>query len=484
MKTIPELSKETILSLVRQDQMSRRKRRARAADRYYDGKHDILRHRIFYFNKDGRLVEDVFKSNTRISHPFFTELVEQEVQYLFSGGIEWDVQDQDLKKELEAYFNAEFLAEAKELVRRTAVVGWSYLYQYQGADDRIHFRHADGLGIAEYYADGPHDTEPDAYIHYYPVAAGKGHMALRIEVWDSEKTTYYICGNGKSIELDPNVGMNPCPHLIYESGGKTYVEDLGYIPLFRLDNNAKRISGLEPIKDMIDDYDMMDCGLSNNLKDIADGIYVVKGFKGSDLTELEVNLKGRRTIGVGENGDVEIRTVNIPYEARKAKLELDEKNIYKFGMGFNSAQVGDGNVTNVVIKSRYFLLDLKCGNMETRFRALMEKLIALVVDEINWKTGAGYRPEDVHFEMPRETITNETDTASIAKMEAETKQILVNILLSLKDTVDDESIVRKACEFLDLNYDEVAARLPEQPDNLSLVSQALEGGDEEVPEGS
>ena len=107
-----------------------------------------------------------------------------------------------------------------------------------------------------------------------------------------------------------------------------------------------------------------------------------------------------------------------------------------------------------------------------------------MVDEINWKTGAGYRPEDVHFEMPRETITNETDTASIAKMEAETKQILVNVLLSLKDTVDDESIVRKVCELLDLNYDEVAARLPEQPDNLSLVSQILEGGDEEVPEGS
>ncbi len=234
---------------------------------------------------------------------------------------------------------------------------------------------------------------------------------------------------------------------------------------------------------MIDDYDMMDCGLSNNLKDIADGIYVVKGFKGSDLTELEVNLKGRRTIGVGENGDVEIRTVNIPYEARKAKLELDEKNLSN--SAWASTAPGRGRERhNVVIKSRYFLLDLKCGNMETRFRALnSEKLIALVVDEINWKTGAGYRTEDVHFEMPRETITNETDTASIAKMEAETKQILVNILLSLKDTVDDESIIRKACELLDLNYDEVAARLPEQPDNLSLVSQALEGGDEEVPEG-
>lgn len=483
MKNIEELTKEKILSLLLSDRMSRKKRKARVADRYYDGKHDILNHRIFYFNKDGRLTEDVYKSNTRISHPFFTELVEQEVQYLFSGGLEFKAADQNLVIELKNYFDAAFLNEAKELVRRTVINGWSYLYQYQGADDRIRFQHADGLRLVEYYRDGPHDTEPDAYIYYYPTQVKGNQLAWRIEVWDSEKTTYYIYGNGKQIELDPNMEMNPVPHLMYEVDGKFYVEDLGHMPLFRLDNNAKQMSGLEAIKGMIDDYDLMDCGLSNNLKDIADGIYVVKGFKGTDLTELEVNLKGRRTIGVGEHGDVEIRTVDIPYEARKAKLELDEKNIYKFGMGFNSAQVGDGNITNVVIKSRYFLLDLKCDNMESRFLALMGQLIRIVLDEINWKKGTAYRPEDVKLVMSRKVITNEVDNATIRKIEAETRQIQINTVLSITDTVDDESIVRKICEILDLDYDEVLKRLPEQPDNLTLVKEALAEG-EKVSERS
>ena len=39
----------------------------------------------------------------------------------------------------------------------------------------------------------------------------------------------------------------------------------------------------------------------------------------------------------GDEGDVDVKTVNVPYEARVAKLELDEKNIYRFGMGLNTA---------------------------------------------------------------------------------------------------------------------------------------------------
>ena len=51
----------------------------------YEGDHDIREYRMFYFNADGKLVEDKTRSNVKISHPFFTELVDQEVQYMLSG---------------------------------------------------------------------------------------------------------------------------------------------------------------------------------------------------------------------------------------------------------------------------------------------------------------------------------------------------------------------------------------------------------------
>lgn len=95
----------------------------------------------------------------------------------------------------------------------------------------------------------------------------------------------------------------------------------------------------------------------------------------SGKIDLYQNIHGKKVVGVGNKGEVEIRTVDIPYEARKAKLEEDEKNIYRFGMAFNSSQVGDGNITNIVLKSRYALLDLKCNKMEKRVRNFLKMLI-------------------------------------------------------------------------------------------------------------
>ena len=134
-----------------------------------------------------------------------------------------------------------------------------------------------------------------------------------------------------------------------------------------------------PIKDLIDDYDLMSCGLSNNIQDTNEALYVVKGFQGDNLDELMLNIKSKKHIGVDEEGDVEIRTVDIPYQARQTKLDLDEKNIYRFGMGFNSAQLGDGNVTNIVIKSRYALLDLKCNKLEIRLKQFKDRFCAIVL---------------------------------------------------------------------------------------------------------
>ena len=54
-----------------------------------------------------------------------------------------------------------------------------------------------------------------------------------------------------------------------------------------------------------------------------------------------LNIKTKKHIGVDDDGDVEIRTVDIPYQARQAKLALDESNIYRFGMGVNTDGLKD-----------------------------------------------------------------------------------------------------------------------------------------------
>ena len=139
--------------------------------------------------------------------------------------------------------------------------------------------------------------------------------------------------------MDEDEPLNPRPHIIYtkDNDKSLYYDGFGFIPFFRIDANRKQRSHLHPIKALIDDYDLMACGLSNNLQDVSEALYVVKGFQGDNLEEIIQNVKTKKHIGVEPDGDVDIKTIDLPYQARMNKLEVDEKNIYRFGMGFNTA---------------------------------------------------------------------------------------------------------------------------------------------------
>lgn len=464
------LSENEILRFIEEDSTSEKKRLARQGQDYYEGNHDIKNYKLYYYNEEGQLVEDTTRSNIKIPHAFFTELVDQAVQYMLSGK-DGFVKSKlpDLQNELDERFNEneDFIAELHETLTGTISKGFEYMYAYKNSEDRLAFQCADSMGVIEVEAKYTKDHK-DYIIYWYieRIDADKKKVK-RIQVWDNEQTYYYTQLDNGKIKLDKGEGViNPRPHVLYHKGNddNTYYEGLGYIPFFRLDNCKKKSSGLKPIKALIDDYDLMACGLSNNLQDANEYLVVVSGFQGNNLEELIRNTKTKKHIGVDQGGNVEYKTVDIPYQARQTKLELDEKNIYRFGMGFNSAQLGDGNITNIVIKSRYALLDLKCNKLEIRLKQFLRKIIKVVLEEINKENGTDYQSKDVYFEFEREIMTNASDNATIEKTEAETEQIKVNTMLNLAATLDDETIVQNICEVLDIDYEEIKGKLPEKPE--------------------
>lgn len=472
------LSEVEILQFINEDKTSTKKRLAKIGERYYEGDHDIRSYRMFYFNADGELVEDKTRSNVKISHPFFTELVDQEVQYMLSGeGSFVRSDDQDLQNYLDEYFDDDFKSELNDVLTGTVSKGFDYMYAYKRADDRTGFQHADSIGVVE-VREKDTDDQCAYVIYWYVDRIGKENKLIkRIQVWDTKQTTYYVQDQEGELKKDEDEELNPRPHVIYHKEGDeaTYYEEYGFIPFFRLDNNRKQFSGLKPIKDLIDDYDMMSCGLSNNLADFDHPLHVVKGFQGDNLDELAVNLKTKKMVGVDPTGDVEIRTVDIPYQARQAKMEEDEKNIYRFGMGFNSAQIGDGNVTNVVIKSRYALLDLKCNKLEMKLKAFLKNIVNVVLNEINRRYDSDYDFTDVYFDFQREVMTNAQDNAQIELVDAQKKQTEVNTLLSLAGVLDDESIIQNICEVMDLNWHDLKDKI-NLDDGLASAEMNLELG--------
>lgn len=469
------LTTAEIAKIIQDDSTSDRKKFARKGQAYYDGDHDIKHYRLFYYNADGNLLEDKTRSNVKIPHPFFTELVDQAVQYTLSGdGMIFKSDDPALQKKLDEYFNLndDFQAQLDEVLTGCMTKGFEYIYAYRDSQDKLSFMCADSLGVIEVREK---DTDDGcAYVIYWYVdRIDKDHKKIkRIQVWDAEKVWYYVQSGNGSIKADTNEKLNPRPHTLYQREGDNavYYKSFGYIPFLRLDNNKKQFSSLRTVKDLIDDYDLMASSLSNNLIDFDTPIHVIKGFQGDNLDELQQNLKTKKIIGVDEDGGVEVHTVDVPYEARKTKLELDEKNIYRFGMGLNTAGLKDtAATTNIAIKAAYSLLDLKCSKIEIRLKQLLRKLLGLVLDDINAKEETDYRTEQVMIGFSHEIMSNEKENAEISSVEAQAQQTRINTLLSLAEKLDNETLMQSICDVLDIDYDEIKDKLSDELDDSALL---------------
>lgn len=472
------LTEAEIKRFIDNDSSSEKKKFAEVGQRYYEANHDILKSRLFYYNADGNLVEDTTRSNIKISHPFFTELSDQLSAYMLSfkeNPIRAKEAVEGLQDYLDEYFDDDFYTEISELITGAYNKGFEYIYAYKNAEGRLAFQCADSLGVIEVRAKDT-DDQCEYFIYWYIDRIDKGKKEIRrIQVWSDKETWYYVqSGNGR-VKLDDSVPINPRPHVVFTDKKKNIKKgySFGFIPFWRLDNNKKQISGLKPIKALIDDYDLMECGISNNLADFDTPLHVVTGFQGDNLDELQTNLKTKKILGVDEGGGVEVKTVDIPYQARKAKADEDEKNIYRFGMGFNSSQVGDGNITNVVIRSRYALLDLKANKLERRLKKLLKQLVKVVLDEINKMNKTDYKVSDVYFDFVREITTNESENYSNEKTKAETQQVQINTILNVAAVLGDETIVKAICEVLDIDYEEIKDKLPSPDDGMTQAEVAL-----------
>lgn len=469
------LSTDEIAFFINDDATSDRKAQAKVGQRYYDGEHDILHYRLFYYDADGELQEDKTRSNIKIAHPFFTELVDQQAQYMLNGDpfVKSDIPE--LQSELDKVFNDDFTSELTETITSTVINGFGYMYAYKNSENNFRFENADAMGVVEVRAKDT-DDNCEYIIYWYIDKNTKANKKIkRIQVWDKDKIYFYMQADDGAIVTDDTEDINPRPHIIYRKSANDdslYYDTLGFIPFFRLDNNRKQRSGLKTVKSIIDDYDLMACGLSNNIQDSSEAFFVVSGFQGDDLDELIQNVKVKKHIGVDAGGSLEVKTVDIPYQARLTKLQLDETNIYRAGMGFNAAQIGDGNITNVVIKSRYALLDLKCNKLQKNLKKFLGEIVQIVLDDINNLNNTDYQLKDVYFDFKREIITNEADNASIALTKANTNAAIVNMLLGLAQTLDTETIVQLICEQLDIDYNEIKDKLP-QPETENSPYEAM-----------
>jgi SPP1 family phage portal protein len=350
------------------------------------------------------------------------------------------------------------------------------MYACKNEEGKTAFRCADAISVVEVEAKYASDKK-DHVLYWYVERVDKdGKLIKRIIDFDDKNKYFYLQTDEGEILPDKRFkGKNAKPHITYRIDGdsNTYYDNYGLIPFFRLDNNKKQHSSLKTIKPLIDDYDMMASSLSNNLVDFDTPIHLVKGFEGDNLDELQTNLKTKKIVGVGENGGMEVMTVDIPYAARQTKLELDEKNIYRFGFGLNLSGLKDtAATTNIAIKEAYSLLYLKCSKIEIRLKQFMRKIIKVVLQEVNTANETDYQMKDIYFNFEHEIMSNASENAQNGLIEAQTRQTEITSLLNIASLLDNETLMQLICEQFDIDYDDIKNKLPDPDEADTSINEA------------
>lgn len=153
-----------------------------------------------------------------------------------------------------------------------------------------------------------------------------------------------------------------------------------FIPFVPLNNNKEKVSDLEPVYDLVVFYNSISSGFIDNIYKFQEAITKLKGFSGDKetLRETMKNLKIYKAAGIPEDGDIETMIVEIPVEARTVILELLKKALFSISGAYDPDQIGDGNITNVVINNRYYGLDSKADGLEKQLKMFYEKFIECI----------------------------------------------------------------------------------------------------------
>jgi len=391
---------------------------------YYRSRNDKIMDREMFYYLNGLKHPELNRANNKVPSGFLKILVDQKVDYLLgkpptiTSETEGDV---DKFNEIAPGFH-ELLQETARQSSKKSVEGW---YSYVDEDGNFQFMNMAGEDLIFIY-DTSHLQKLLGVIRYYAMEvvsnSGEKIFRKRVEWYDEEKVTYYMEQDDKSYLMDMSIQPNPQYH--WTSYNDITPEDeeshsFGLVPIVPLWNNSSHMSDLEPIKPQVDVYDIAVSDFANNIEDIQDALVVLKGYEGEITDELIVNIKTKKVIIVGEGGDVGYKTVDIPSEAREKILDRLKTDIYTFGQGFDPSQVGDGNITGVVLEGRYSLLKLKANRLETQLTKLFNNFIDFI--NIYLVEIKGEKPIDCKIKFNRTVIL---DMAGAAEAAAKSKGVI------------------------------------------------------------
>jgi SPP1 family phage portal protein len=459
-----KISDSSILKdLIDNDVVSELKQNMYYGVQYYKSKNTAILNRVFeYITKDNGIQEDKYRANNRLPHGFLKTLIDQKVNYCLGKPIILNNADNISKLININKFTKKMCKEASK-----KAVEWCHVYiDKEGKFKTINIS---GQEIIPVW-DTNFQQELLQVIRYYSIKVQYGESIkdrYKVEIWDKEKVTFYMQDVKGNYYFDQSIDINPASHWTVQNvmlGNVSSEEQYnwGKVPFIPLWNNDEHETDLEPIKAFIDLYDKVNSDFGNNIEDFQEAVLKIVNYSGmSDkLDELIDYLKKYKILLMDEQGDANYLTGDIPIEARKEMLSILKDCIYEFGQGVNPDKLGDGNITNIVIKSRYVRLDLKANDTEDHVSLFLDELFWFCNKYLEISNEEQDNIDEIEKTFNRSTIMNE---AEIIKSVGESKGIV-----SDKTAIKNHPWVNDVEEELKMMDEEKQKSIDVYGDNLNI----------------
>lgn len=383
--SFPESQKgEFCLSAIKSFMSSKEYQEAKEGEAYYN-KHNIT---IEKFQKllttlSGRMVEDIFSSNYKLKTLFFRRLVTQQVQYVLGNGV---IFEQGKNKErLGKDFDFKLQSAAKKAMAAGRAFGfWNvdHLEVFGYADTDI------DAGFCPLYSE--EDASLMAGIRFWFRTVGK-NVITRMTLYEADGYTEYIQkSHGANVEVYKDkqsykqIVKQTNAGVVEEVYGENY-NSLPIVPLYANDTHQSELVG---IRECIDCYDFIKSGLANEIDDTSGFYWILKNEGGMDDIDLAKFIQRMKTVHAAISEGAEAHTIDVPFEARKAMLEILRRDIYEDFQALDVQTLSAAQKTTQEIQAAYQSQDNKCADFEYFIIEFVQKVMALAgIDDnptFNW----------------------------------------------------------------------------------------------------
>lgn len=359
----------------------------------------------------------------RVFSSFFSRFVIQQNQYLLANGVTLD------SEETKARLGIGFDKALERLGEKALVhgVAWGYWNL-----DHIEVIEAvkDSLSGAVALLD-ERTSEPAVLVQFWQI---NGNRPLYVRLFEVGGVTEY-CKAEENLEIIQQtrayVQHTRTDALGTEIVGESNYSRLPVIPLWASEERRSELTNA--IKSKIDLYDRILSDFGDNLDRACDVYWVLNNFGGttSDIAETLAAIEQIKAVanisdGTGSSSTAEPHTIEVPYAARQAALEILQKQLYSDYMALSMEELTGGSLTNVAIETATLNLNLKADRYEWQCFSFVQKVLRLL----------GVNTEEIKFK--RQTLINRSEmVADIGLMRDYIDQ---ETALKLNPYIDQEEV--------------------------------------------